>query len=49
MLLLIEGLRGKPLPRRIEENLHYAGFVLLMGLGVFLIFKDVFGLAFGKG
>lgn len=49
MLLLIEGLRGKPLPRRIEENLHYGGFVLLMGLGVFLIFKDVFGLAFGKG
>lgn len=49
MLLLIEGLRGRPLPRRIEENLHYGGFVLLMGLGVFLIFKDVFGLAFGKG
>ena len=49
MLLLIEGLRGKPLPRRVEENLHYAGFILLMGLGVFLIFKDVWGLAIGKG
>ena len=49
VLLLIEGLRGKPLPRRMEENLHYAGFILLMGLGVFLIFKDVWGLALGKG
>lgn len=49
MLLIIEGLRGKPLPRRIEENLHYAGFMLLIGLGVFLIFKDVWGLTLGRG
>lgn len=49
MLLLIEGLRGKPLPRNIEEKLHYAGFIVLIGLGVFLIFKDVWGLTLGKG
>lgn len=24
---------GKPLPRRIEEKLHYAGFILLIWLG----------------
>lgn len=49
LLLLIEGLRGKPLPRKFEENLHYVGFVLLLGLGVILIFKDVWGLTLGKG
>ncbi len=49
MLLLIEGLRGKPLPRHIEEKMHYAGFILLIGLGVFLIFKDVWGLTLGRG
>jgi membrane-associated protease RseP (regulator of RpoE activity) len=49
LLLLIEAVRGKPLPRRIEEKLHYAGFILLIGLGVFLIFKDVWGLTLGKG
>ncbi len=48
-LLLIEALRGRPLPRAIEEKLHYAGFIVLMGLGVFLIFKDVWGLTLGKG
>jgi len=48
-LLLIEALRGKPLPRRVEETMHYAGFILLIGLGVFLIFKDVWGLTLGKG
>lgn len=49
MLLFIEALRGKPLPRRMEETLHYFGFILLIGLGVFLIFKDVWGLTLGKG
>ena len=49
MLLLIEGLRGKPLPRKLEESLHYAGFIVLIGLGVFLIFKDVWGLTLGRG
>jgi RIP metalloprotease RseP len=48
-LLLIEGLRGRPLPRRIEENMHYAGFILLIGLGVLLIFKDVWSIARGGG
>lgn len=48
-LLLIEGLRGRPLPRRIEENMHYAGFIVLIGLGVLLIFKDVWSIARGGG
>ncbi|MGP1387245.1 MAG: RIP metalloprotease RseP [Thainema sp.] len=38
--LLIEGLRGKPLPQRIQENVMQTGLVLLLGLGVFLIVRD---------
>lgn len=42
VLLAIEKLRGKPLPRRIEESVLVAGFVLIMGLGMLLIMKDIF-------
>ena len=38
--LLIEGLRGKPLPNKIQENVMQTGLVLLLGLGIFLIVKD---------
>jgi membrane-associated protease RseP (regulator of RpoE activity) len=38
--LLIEGLRGKPLPNRIQENVMQTGLVLLLGLGIFLIIRD---------
>jgi membrane-associated protease RseP (regulator of RpoE activity) len=38
--LLIEGLRGKPLPNRIQENVMQTGLVLLLGLGIFLIVRD---------
>jgi membrane-associated protease RseP (regulator of RpoE activity) len=38
--LLIEGLRGKPLPNRLQENVMQTGLVLLLGLGVFLIVRD---------
>lgn len=48
-LLVIEALRGRPLPRKAEESLHYAGFMILIGLGVFLIFKDIWSLAVGQG
>lgn len=40
-LLLIEKLRGRPLPRRIEEGILVAGFILIMGLGALLILKDL--------
>ncbi|MEL6762412.1 MAG: RIP metalloprotease RseP, partial [Cyanobacteria bacterium J06607_6] len=35
--LLIEALRGRPLPDRLQENVMQTGLVLLLGLGVFLI------------
>ncbi|MDE5069617.1 MAG: RIP metalloprotease RseP [Trichodesmium sp. St16_bin4-tuft] len=38
--LVIEGVRGKPLPLRIQENVMQTGLVLLLGLGVFLIIRD---------
>ena len=38
--LLIEGLRGKPVPARIQEGVMQTGLVLLLGLGIFLIVKE---------
>ncbi|GAB1541106.1 RIP metalloprotease RseP [Scytonema sp. NUACC21] len=38
--LLIEGLRGKPLPNRIQEGVMQTGLVILLGLGIFLILKE---------
>ncbi|MGK7920786.1 MAG: RIP metalloprotease RseP [Trichodesmium sp.] len=38
--LAIEGVRGKPLPMRIQENVMQTGLVLLLGLGIFLIIRD---------
>ncbi|AKG23258.1 RIP metalloprotease RseP [Calothrix sp. 336/3] len=38
--LFIEGLRGKPLPNRIQEGVMQTGLMLLLGLGIFLIVKE---------
>lgn len=38
--LLVEGLRGKPLPNQLQEGIMQTGLVLLLGLGVFLIVRD---------
>lgn len=38
--LLIEALRGKPLPSKIQDGIMQTGLVLLLGLGVFLIVRD---------
>lgn len=47
--LFIEGLRGKPLPRTIQESIMQTGLVLLLGLGVFLIVRDTANLAVFQG
>ena len=39
-LLLIEGLRGRPLPERWQAAFLQSGFVFLMGLSLMLIVKD---------
>lgn len=38
--LIIEALRGKPLPMRIQESVMQTGIFLLLGLGIFLIIRD---------
>ncbi|CEJ45483.1 RIP metalloprotease RseP [Umezakia ovalisporum] len=38
--LLIEGVRGKPLPNRIQEGVMQTGLMILLGLGIFLIVKE---------
>lgn len=38
--LLIEGLRGKPLPSKLQDGVMQTGLMLLLGLGIFLILRD---------
>jgi len=38
--LLIEGVRGKPLPSKIQDGVMQTGLMLLLGLGIFLIIRD---------
>lgn len=38
--LLIEALRGKPLPTRLQDGVMQTGLMLLLGLGIFLIIRD---------
>lgn len=38
--LLIEALRGKPVPTHIQDGVMQTGLMLLLGLGVFLIIRD---------
>lgn len=38
--LLIEGLRGKPLPSNVQDGVMQTGLMLLLGLGIFLIVRD---------
>jgi membrane-associated protease RseP (regulator of RpoE activity) len=40
LLLLIEGLRGRPLPERFQMAFMQSGFVFLVGLSLVLIVKD---------
>jgi membrane-associated protease RseP (regulator of RpoE activity) len=40
LLVLIEGVLGKPLPDKIQYGFMQTGLVLLLGLGLFLIVRD---------
>lgn len=44
VFLVIEAIRGKPIPPEKEGMVHFVGFVLLMGFGIFIAFKDVISL-----
>ena len=41
VFLIIEAIRGKAIPAEKESMVHFAGFVLLMGLMVVILFSDV--------
>ena len=41
VFLLIEALRGKPVPREKEAIVHFIGFALLMVLMVFVLYNDI--------
>ena len=41
VFLIIEGIRRKPVPRKVEAYVHTTGYVLLLGLMLFMTFKDV--------
>ena len=43
--LFIEGLQGRPLPRKIQDGIMQTGLVLLLGFGVFLMVRDTANLA----
>ncbi len=38
--LLLEGMRGKPVPTHIQDGVMQSGLILLLGLGIFLIVRD---------
>ena len=44
VFLLIEAVRGKPINPEIEGKIHTIALILLLGLSVFVLFKDVFAL-----
>ncbi|MBQ3195057.1 MAG: site-2 protease family protein [Clostridia bacterium] len=44
VLYAIEGIRGKPLPAKVEQALMAISWVLVMGLMVFVLFKDIWKL-----
>ena len=41
IFLLVEAVRGKPVPPEKEGMVHAAGFALLMLLMVFVLFNDI--------
>ncbi|BFL47882.1 RIP metalloprotease RseP [Lactonifactor longoviformis] len=41
VFLIIEAIRGKALNRNVEGMVHFAGFMLLMALMVFVMFNDI--------
>ncbi|GAB4217760.1 MAG: RIP metalloprotease RseP [Synechococcales cyanobacterium] len=49
VFLILEAMRGKRLPRHLEERVMQTGLVFFLGLGVVLILKDTVTIAVGAG
>ena len=41
VLLLLEGVRGKPLPAKVEQWINVCGMALLLALMMFVTMQDV--------
>ena len=41
VILLIEGIRKKPLNENIETKIQLAGFFLLIGLSIYVTYNDI--------
>lgn len=46
VLLLVEGIRRKPLNRKIEAYINFAGIIILFAFMIFISFKDIMRLFF---
>jgi regulator of sigma E protease len=44
LFLLIEAISKKRIPAEIEAKINFGGMVLLMGLMLFVVFKDIISL-----
>jgi regulator of sigma E protease len=44
VFILIEAVIGKPVPRKAEGIIHAVGILLLFGLMIVVLFKDIFAL-----
>jgi len=41
VFLIIEGIRRKPVPQKVEAYVHMTGYILLFGLMIVMTYKDV--------
>ncbi len=48
LFLIVEAVRRKPVDREKEGFVHFVGFALLIGLMVFVMYKDIIKLVTGK-
>ncbi len=46
LLLIVEGIRRKPLNRKLESYINFAGIVVLFAFMIFISFKDIIKLIF---
>ena len=41
VFLIVEGIRRKPVPQKVEAYVHLTGYVLLFGLMIIMTYKDI--------
>ena len=41
LFLIVEGIRRKPVPQKIEAYIHLTGYVMLFGLLIVMTYKDI--------